>query len=261
MLYINTRGPSNGAMELKMALAEGGLRTLLSRREPGRMKVRPHILFWGNSEPQFPLIRFRDKIINHPTGIKVMANKLRFFQRVGHLEIVPQWTTEAPTAVRWDADKVVCRHVLEGSGGAGIEIVNRGVPIPQPAPLYVKYEKKTHEYRVHMARGRDGVYSPILIQRKVFRKTPERPEPKSWEVRNHDNGFIYVQANDFPTPDVVVANAKRVMELFPELHFAALDVIYHEPTKLAYVLEGNTAPGLEGNTVRVYRDYLRALLS
>jgi D-alanine-D-alanine ligase-like ATP-grasp enzyme len=46
---------------------------------------------------------------------------------------------------------------------------------------------------------------------------------------------------------------------FGEMHFAALDVLYHHPSGKAVICEGNTAPGLENNTVNIYAEYLLGL--
>jgi D-alanine-D-alanine ligase-like ATP-grasp enzyme len=43
------------------------------------------------------------------------------------------------------------------------------------------------------------------------------------------------------------------------LHFSAVDVVYNDREKKAYVLEINTAPGVEGQTIQVYADALAKL--
>jgi hypothetical protein len=46
---------------------------------------------------------------------------------------------------------------------------------------------------------------------------------------------------------------------FAEMHFVALDVLYHQPSDTPVICEGNTAPGLENNTVDVYAQYFLGL--
>jgi D-alanine-D-alanine ligase-like ATP-grasp enzyme len=53
---------------------------------------------------------------------------------------------------------------------------------------------------------------------------------------------------------------KEICEQFLEvsaLDFGAIDVIYHRPTNKAYILEGNTAPGLSGTAIEAYAEALK----
>lgn len=263
MIIINAyKNGSRSAGRLKKALAiDYGAKTFIRQGPP--KNPRSLIVNWGNSDWSYDPPRI-DRVVNEPGLLKTMTNKLRFFQKVGHDKSVPQWTTDPAEARAWGC-KLLARQILEGSGGAGIviwdpEMENAGITFPK-APLYVKYENKTHEYRVHVARGLfGGNFYPLLIQRKIFQKTAETPQPKSWEIRNHTNGFVYVQNSGVPTPENVPALAVDFMtKNFPGLHFAALDVIFNEKKNRPLILEGNTAPGLEGQTVDVYAEYLFTL--
>lgn len=251
---------SKSARALKDALSSNGVKAFVMQKAPTNKASL--IVNWGNSDFSYDPKGYQ--VVNHPSVLGVMTNKLKFFRAVGHNAIVPEWATSPVDAMEWGG-KVVARQILEGSGGAGIVIwdpeVHNKNDFPK-APLYVKYENKTHEFRLHMARSlrNTGDFNPILVQRKIFRKGPGMEEPKSWEVRNHTNGFIYVQESGYPTPDAVVRVAKDFMNKhFPELHFAALDIIHNEKKNRTFVLEGNTAPGLEGNTIEVYGKYFKSL--
>lgn len=260
-IFLNTymKG-SKGAFNLKAALVARGSRVFITNRAPKHNT--PLVVSWGNSEWEYDPEPYRH-VINPPVQLYHMSNKLRFFQRTGHSEMVPEWTTEPREAEKWER-KVFVRHKLEGSGGAGIEVIDRreeqGITLPK-APLYVKHYPKTHEFRVHTARGlRSKEFYPLLIQQKVFQKTEDNPAPKDWNVRNHANGFVFVRQGTIPIPKEVEALSIAFMaKHFPMLHFAALDILYHQKHQRAVVLEGNTAPGLEGNTVEVYADYVKSL--
>lgn len=252
---------SRGARRLKAALSEAGVKCFVMQRAPKNPNAL--IINWGNSEWAYP---FRMSCaVNPPNELGDMTNKLRFFNRVGHVDSVPQWTTSAKEAQEWGC-KLLARTILEGSGGAGIviwdpDMANQGITFPK-APLYVKYENKTHEYRLHMARGLRGTdgFHPLLIQRKIFQKSTDNPAPKNWEIRNHSNGFVFVQNSGVPTPACIPKLAADFMtKNYPNLHFCALDVIFNERKNKAFVLEGNTAPGLEGNTIEVYAEYFQTL--
>lgn len=249
---------SHSARALKDALVGMGVKTLITHKPP--KYPRTLIVNWGNSD--FPFNPSPYQVVNPPSVLGLMTNKLRFFNEYGHGDMVPEWTVSHAEASKWEG-KVLSRTILEGHSGAGIVITEpqKGDALKE-APLYVKYENKTHEYRLHMARGLSSIseFYPLLIQRKIFQKTEDRPRPVDWAVRNHANGFVYVQNSGEPTPDCVVSLAKDFMNKhFNGLHFCALDVIFHQKKNRAWVLEGNTAPGLEGNTVQVYADYLHTL--
>lgn len=250
---------SRGAKALQAALKCVGISTFVVQRQPRDMKEI--VINWGNSEFNYPIVGY-PFVVNTPNVVGMMTNKRRFFQRVGHSDLVPKWTTDPLEAFKWQT-KVMARMTLEGSGGAGIVVydpeTHNDTAFPKSAPLYTKYENKTHEFRIHLARKFYGaVFEPILVQRKIFRKSVGLEKPKNWDIRNHNNGFVYVRESGYPTPDVVLTTATVFMDkFFPQMHFVALDIIYHEKNKRAFVLEGNTAPGLEGNTIQCYAEYFK----
>jgi glutathione synthase/RimK-type ligase-like ATP-grasp enzyme len=120
-----------------------------------------------------------------------------------------------------------------------------------PAPLYTKYIKKNAEYRVHCGLI-DGHYHTIAVQQK--RRSRDVPDDEvNWQVRNHHNGFIF--ARDNVTLPVQALNASFEAFRASGLDFGAVDVIYNERQERAYVLEINTAPGLEGQTLTDYTNF------
>jgi hypothetical protein len=204
-------------------------------------------------------------VLNNAAAVALCGNKLSFFRHANERLLqgfIPDWT-ESRTQAQLMSDaghKVVCRTVLTGHSGNGIIIVEPGQQVPQ-APLYTKYQKKTAEYRVHLGRLRGGGVGTIDFQRKV--RDPDR-EPTDWNVRSHQNGFIYIRNSRDGTPltmpDRVFEAAREVFNA-SGLSFGAVDVIYHqsgttEPGR-AWVLEINTAPGLEGTTVTNYNNFIR----
>jgi hypothetical protein len=254
---------SRGAKALRNKLRERNVKCYTLKKEP----KGPHSLVvnWGASSIDYPITN--RTIVNHPKFVGQLSNKLRFFEATKGSEDVLEWTRDRDTAKAWNS-KVFARTKIEGSGGEGIIIFDPeggdGTDLVQ-APLYTRYVPKTHEYRLHLARTLTGKgFTVMLVQRKVFVKTPERPAPADWKVRSHANGFIF-QAYPSETvedrvPKGVINAAIRVMDgYFPELHFAALDVMYHDKRNQAWVIEGNTAPGLENDTINIYADYFAAL--
>ena len=73
-----------------------------------------------------------------------------------------------------------------------------------------------------------------------------------------NNGFIFAR-NEIQIPEDVTVQATKAFEI-TGLDFGAVDVIYNERQSAAYVLEINTAPGLEGTTDTDYAQMLREKL-
>lgn len=222
------------------------------------------VINWGASEVH-PEVLYAQRIVNHPDYVGVATNKLKFFKRVASLKKdtprIPEWTTDFPVVVKWVAEKneVVGRLQLTASGGDGI-LFSSDVPVEslQGCKLFTKYIKKKEEYRVHIAFGK-----VLFVQKKVLRKTddnnvPIDPKLVDWRVRNLANGFFF-QKNDINPPEDVLEQAKRAIDV-SKLDFGAVDVIWNEHDKQAFVLEINTAPGLEGTSVNAYADAFKANL-
>jgi hypothetical protein len=253
---------SRSAKRLKEAMnaAAGSKVVHILQRQP--KSRRSLIINWGASEIAYP--EEQHWIINHPAFVKIMSDKILFFKEIGDTDDVLVWTTSTLQAEAWLAtgSKVFARELTRASGGRGIHVLEPGTPassIPK-VPLYTRHQPKTHEYRLHMARSLNGCeFEPILIQRKVWKNVGE--QPKTWDVRSHDNGFIFQSYPDqTKIPERVLEVSRQVMaKNFSDMHFAALDILYHKPTDRAVVCEGNTAPGLENNTVDIYAKYFSEL--
>jgi glutathione synthase/RimK-type ligase-like ATP-grasp enzyme len=159
---------------------------------------------------------------------------------------IPTFSSDRAT-VDWEGLTVV-RHKLSGHSGEGIELRDAG-DLPS-APLYVQYVPKKAEYRVHVV-GKQVV----LVQRKARNPNCDNP---NWKVRNHDNGFIFVR-NDVKAPPSVEEQAFKAIQALG-LDFGAVDIIWNDKQQKPYVLEVNTAPGLEGSTIDDYARGFRDLI-
>lgn len=224
-------------------------------RNPRTLCIR-----WGVRDPLYDLHGLR--VLNN-IDLRILSDKLRFFKHVGKDSgLVPAWTTSDAEAREW-GDIVVARYKTAASGGDGIVIwePSSGADFPVGAPLYTRYQKKTDEYRCHVFKGPDGRHSVRLTQKKGAKlgEDGKAVGVKNWKIRNLENGFVFIKNNFVPPNEVTELASKFMATHFPDVHFCALDIIYHEPTKTALVLEGNTAPGLEGTTVDVYVDYFKEM--
>lgn len=235
-----------------------------------RIKTAPKrglVVNWGIRQPtqEFAAGCIKKGLLelNRRLALHTMTDKLRFFRHVGHDSgLVPEWTDSRDVASQWDGD-VVVRLKTGASGGEGLSISTledrrNGVDLIA-APLYTRYVKKAEEYRCHVFRDREGDFSIGLSQRKAAKRN-EAGEllVKDWRVRNLENGFVFAKNDGHVLPDVVVQCCLDLMrQYFSELDFVALDVVYNKHDNKAYVLEGNTAPGLDGSTIDVYLDYFQ----
>lgn len=242
-MLIYSGRPSEGARSLARALGIRRARAEGPTLSPGTVLVN-----WGNT--QLPA-RFRNcYVINTPEDVACVSNKLRFFESLAALQITPRWADASAWArtMTRDGIPIVCRTVLSGSGGVGIVIAKTPQEVIE-APLYVEYIKKQSEYRVHILRG-----NIIDIQRKARRHDVPDDEV-NWEVRNLEGGFIYAREN-INAPVCVTQVAEQGMAALA-LDFGACDVLFNAKQNRAYLLEINSAPGLEGTTVENYANAFR----
>jgi len=230
--------------------------TLRTQTAPPRNSL---LINWGNREPAYSQEGLR--VINPLPLVDKVACKLRFFRHVGASTYVPLWTTDLHKVEEWLKDHVVVvRKKTAASGGEGIEIIEGRNTLIPVAPLYTVYQKKTAEYRLHMFKDvNTNEWQPRIVQRKLAIKDENgNHKVTDWRVRNHTNGFIFnKQPIEETSKRVIDCGIGFMKEHFNDLHFLALDIIDHSPTKTTLVLEGNSAPGLEGTTLDTYVEYFK----
>lgn len=192
------------------------------------------VLFWGNKDSP-------------------AANKLRFFKAASRYEDIniPEFTTDKEAAKLWcrDGHEVFARQRLTGHSGEGIvTCLDKQEAFPD-APLYVKYKKKTSEFRAHVFNGK-----VIDIVQKKKRADWENYNN---QIRNLAGGWVYCRADiTIPHKNDLIQQAILACTV-SNLDFGAVDLIYNAKEKKHYVLEVNTAPGLEGQTVDIYADAIK----
>lgn len=157
---------------------------------------------------------------------------------------VPHTKTKAVAESWLKAGKTVFARTAGGQAGSGIQVIEPGDRLPE-AQLYTQYVKKRKEFRVHVFR--DQVLT-VLEKRK---KRGVEADPL---IRSHHRGWVFCQ-QDIVEPDglrVLAVDAIRTLGL----DFGGVDIIWNEFKNQCYVLEVNTAPGLEGKTLELYTDAL-----
>lgn len=214
------------------------------RKEGKNVHVAGTLLNWGCSA-FYREMTYEDELLNDPYAVAKAVNKLQAFKALeGHVGI-PDWTESREEALKWHGEgfSVVSRTKLTGHSGEGIYICIPDANVMEQAPLYTKYIRKRQEYRLHVFR--DKVF---FTQRKARNKDIPDDEV-NWQIRNHANGFIFAHQYVDVGPD---AQAQAIMAVKTlGLDFGAVDIIKGVDDKW-YVLEVNTACGLEGTTLEKY---------
>lgn len=242
-LFMYSYNPgSEGAKNLAAAL---GIKRIKHKGSKFRGSADKAVINWGATDTpeQVNLCT----VLNKPEAVQRVSNKLKFFQDMKGLDEpwLLDWTTDKKEAALWieAGNTAVCRTILNGHSGKGIVLASTKEELVD-AKLYTMYVPKKDEYRVHVFA--DEI---IDIQQKA-RKNDVPDEKINWQIRNNDNGFIY-KREGVECPGVVKEAALTVMGLI-DLDFGAVDIIFNHKKNRAYVLEVNSAPGLEGQTIENY---------
>ncbi len=107
---------------------------------------------------------------------------------------------------------------------------------------------------MHVLNGR-----VVDVQRKA-RNSEVQDDDVNWQVRNHQNGFIFMREGVTPesVPEQVIQESLKAVPALG-LDFGAVDVIWNQNHDKAYVLEVNASPGMTGTTLELYCDAFTAV--
>lgn len=225
------------------------------RTEGSKYKSREGdlVINWGNSSPDVDLSAAT--VLNDPERVGYASNKLNFFREMTEVREgdvnprVPDWSQSQEEVSGWleDGLTVFARTKLTGNSGEGIVILETIDDFAQNKfksnTLFTKYVKKKNEYRLHFWKG-----EVFDVQRKAKRTDAGDVD---WRIQNTAGGFIFSRNNIGDVPEDVMTQSQKCIDLLG-LDFGAIDVIYNRLRDEAYVLEVNTAPGLEGTTLMNY---------
>ena len=156
-----------------------------------------------------------------------------------------EFTTDSDIVDGWlcDGQTVFGRKYLNSSCGKGIVILDtHGDSIPE-LPVYTKYKKKKREFRVHVFK--DQV---VAVTEKKRRK--DFDGQRETKIRNLANGYVFVQqVSDEPPKlrELALAAAK----VSPS-DFRGVDIGYNEKNNDLFVIEVNSAPGIQGSNINAY---------
>lgn len=254
-MYIFPYNAQSGSVRALRAVMEE-LRIIRRENSKFRGDETKTVINWGCT--QLPEEVMKANVINSPEAVAIAANKKLFFDTVKGSVNIPEYTDDKDVAFAWlkDGKTVLAREKLNGHSGDGIVVLTNEVEWDEydhdKSKIYVKYIPKKDEYRIHVSNG-----EVIDMQRKAIRRDTPAAHV-NWKIRNHDNGFVFVREGVEP-PQQVLEQAKLAVKA-TGLDFGAVDIIWNNLQEKAYVLEINTAPGLEGQSVETYKKSLKDLL-
>lgn len=153
------------------------------------------------------------------------------------------FTTDISVAKGWlqKSHAVLSRTLLKSSEGKGI-FVCESVDQLKAAPVYTQYIPKKREYRVH-------VFGDKVVQvlEKRRKKGVYNGESK---IRNTANGYVFC-SQDVWEPDGLRDLALKASTVTAS-DFKGVDIGYNEKKNMLFVIEVNSAPGIEGSNVDKY---------
>ena len=190
-------------------------------------------------------------IINTSEAIYNAIDKLTFLRlcTIAGVRTVP-WTDRTWEARLWldRGDTVYCRTQLQGRQGQGIVVVKPGSELVR-AHLYTKYIEALREYRVHVCDG-----EVIAVHRKVQTGEAEDKTNEDY-IRNTANGWAFRRVSQYPQ-DIGIQAIGAIKAA--GLDFGVVDILWRSDTPRrcqlqegagnAFVLEANTAPGIDTMT-------------
>lgn len=158
-----------------------------------------------------------------------------------------EYTTNTSEAENWISAgaTVFGRKYLNSSCGKGIVIFepDGDIGIDTICPVYTKYKPKKREFRVHIYR--DKVVAIVeKKKRKGFEGTRET------KIRNLENGYVFCQ-NPTNLPEGIEQLALAAAKVSPSF-FRGVDIGFNEKKNDLFVIEVNSAPGIQGSNVQAY---------
>lgn len=143
---------------------------------------------------------------------------------------------------------IVCRTLLQGQEGHGIVIADTIEELVD-AKVYVEYRPKDREYRVNLFEGK--VVNVREKLKKIGYVPPEHADPR---IRNVEGGYVYCIPKR-PVPNDIL-NTAIVASRITDSDIVGVDVAYNSKTQRHFLLEVNSAPSLEGVTVKDFAEII-----
>lgn len=159
----------------------------------------------------------------------------------------PDFTTDYDSALEWinNGFDVVARTLTQGHAGHGVQVVSDAAHLPAECKVYTKYIKKKREFRVN-------IFGDKVVN--VREKKRQAGATGDGKIRSQSNGYTTTFASNVPQQVKDLALLARKVS---DSDFVGVDVIYNQYYDQAYVLEVNSGPSIEGQSVN---DFAQAIL-
>jgi len=221
-----------------------------------------------------------DEWTNTRNAVKTALSKLKTLTILKEAGVPAlEATGDTSVAEQWYNEGLLVLARRDGlSGGRGITKLHKDTPTTgfPIVDFFVKYWKKTHEYRVHVFRrpdsdGWQGPSTPLpshnVIDIQQKRRRTNWDGPYDPMIRNFDNGWVFCHDNIKGTEtelESIKTTARQAVAALG-LDFGAVDILarFNEAGTLRkhVVCEINTAPGLEGKTLDCYVQAIRGYIN
>jgi glutathione synthase/RimK-type ligase-like ATP-grasp enzyme len=246
--------PYKGGSKSAKALAEYlGVKRLKTYGSQFVGKIQDVIINWGTQRD----VPGQARVLNNPRSVYKASNKLVALQTMESQGVsVPRYHTSLVGQER-EGMIWVGREQLSGHSGQGIVLLTEHTTLIN-CPLYTEYIPKVREYRAIVVG--DNV---VDLKQKKKRRPVSEENPDGWEgehdehVWNLDGGYIFAR-DGINRPDGIDQLSVSAVSALG-LDFGAVDII-EDASGVLYVLEVNTAFGLEGTTIELVGEAIKELL-
>jgi hypothetical protein len=247
-IFINRYHARNSyARDIRNGMEALGYKSLIiSKKNSHYVHQDDHLVInWGDSKcPNYP------NMLNRPHAIANATNKLASFKCLLNYNVccAPIMLNKgaAIAYLQGGEDRVVfCRGKLSAARGAGI-VVAKTVNDLIDCKLYTGgiLDPNRIEYRCHVMMGK------VIHTQQKKRRNGWRDDPTfSDTVRNYHHGWIFAIQNVHPSEATKQTSIDAVEAM--GLDFGAVDIM-QTPDGTGYVLEVNTAPGIDGSSPAKY---------
>lgn len=208
-------------------------------------KTSDTIINWGSQKE----VAGNARVLNKPSNVYKASNKMVAFKALQEAQVsIPSFYTSKDSLPL--VGTYMARTQLSGHSGAGI-VTGTVEELPE-CSLYTQYIHKVKEYRCIVVGS-----SVVDFKQKKKRASTRDEEGNVIEeerithdeyIWNLDGGYVFARS-DVNKPDGIDTLSIDAVSCLG-LDFGAVDIIEDEEGKL-YVLEVNTAFGLEGTTIEL----------
>ena len=237
---VNRYGKSKSGRLLARYL---GIKMLSLTNSKFRGRYDDVVINWGKGKGNVGNARQINKLDN----VQLASNKLTTLSILEAEGINTPRYTRHP--IEEDNGLWVARMDLYGHSGRGI-VIGTFDELPS-APLYTKYIPKVSEYRVIV------VGNEVVDFKQKLKKRDYEGEHDEY-VWNHGNGYIFARDSIESAPIGVGKLGIDAVKALG-LDFGAVDIIEDREGNL-FVLETNTAFGIEGSTLELVGEAIRRLI-